>query len=126
MVRVLSGFAVAAAFAVSGCGDDDPSLAQQPGQSSVEADAVEVVAEDIRFSETSLRAKAGAVTISYRNEGRIEHTLVIEDVDGFRLDVPAHGDLDRGSLELAAGDYTIYCDVPGHRQAGMEATLELS
>jgi uncharacterized cupredoxin-like copper-binding protein len=125
MVRALSGFVLAAALSAAGCGSDDPSIAR-PGQSPTGGDAVEVVAEDIRFSETSFRAKAGAVAISYRNEGRIEHTLVIEDVDGFMLDVRAHGDSDHGSLELEAGQYTIYCDIPGHRQAGMEATLEVN
>ncbi len=27
------------------------------------------------------------------------------------------------TLTLAAGTYTFYCSVPGHRQAGMEGTL---
>jgi plastocyanin len=125
MVRVLSGVAIAAALSAAGCGSDDPSISQ-PGRPTAGSDAVEVVAEDIRFSETSFRARSGALTISYRNEGRIEHTLAIEGVDGFMLDVPAHGDSDQGFLALEAGNYTIYCDVPGHRQAGMEATLEVS
>jgi plastocyanin len=85
-----------------------------------------VVAEDIRFSESTFRAEAGSVAVTFRNDGSIEHTLVIEGVAGFKLDVPANGDVDEGTVDLQAGDYTLYCDVPGHRDSGMEATLEVA
>ena len=87
--------------------------------------AVDVWAEDIRFHEDRYQASAGAVDMSFHNDGSIVHTLVIEDVDGFKLEVEGHGDDDRGTVDLEAGDYTIYCDVAGHREAGMEATLEV-
>jgi uncharacterized cupredoxin-like copper-binding protein len=51
------------------------------------------------------------------------HTLAIEGVKGFKLEVPRPGDIDTGSVRLEPGSYTLFCDVPGHRQAGMEAPL---
>ncbi len=36
----------------------------------------------------------------------------------------ATGTLDAG--QLAAGEYTIFCDIPGHREAGMELNLVVS
>ena len=31
-----------------------------------------------------------------------------------------------GAIELAAGNYVIYCDLAGHRKGGMEAKLVVS
>jgi uncharacterized cupredoxin-like copper-binding protein len=87
-----------------------------------------VAAEDIKFPEDRYEATAGSVNLSYRNDGSINHTLVVDDVDdvdGFKLEVAGNGDEDQGSVDLGAGTYTMYCDVPGHRDAGMEATLEV-
>lgn len=64
--------------------------------------------------------------MSYRNAGNIAHSLVLEDVEGSRLEVNANGDEDRAAVELDAGTYTLYCDIPGHREGGMEAPLEVS
>jgi plastocyanin len=114
---------VAAAFAaiVAGCGNaGGTSPRQTPGGAH---GSVNVVAQDIKFAQGDFEVDAGTVDVSYRNEGNIAHTLVIEDVGGFKLSVSGQGDVDQGAVELAAGEYTIYCDVAGHRQAGMEATL---
>lgn len=127
MVRRIGLLALGAVagLAVGACGADDSANGPAPASRS-SADGVTVIAEDISLSESTYRAEAGSVEIAYRNDGSIEHTLVIEGVDGFKLDVPANGDVDEGSVDLQAGDYTIYCDVPGHRDAGMEATLEVT
>ena len=110
----------------TGCGGDDsagPSPASAPSGDSQD---LTVVAEDIDFPEESYQTQAGTVTVAYRNEGNIKHTLLVEGVDGFELEVRSEGDVDTGTVELEPGRYTLYCDIPGHRQAGMEATLEVS
>jgi uncharacterized cupredoxin-like copper-binding protein len=108
-------------FGVAGCGGDESESPDAGGSASVE-----VVATDLHLSSKTYEASAGTVAIEYRNEGDVEHTLVIDGVDDFKLDVPGHGDVDDGTVRLTAGSYTIYCDIPGHRAAGMEATLEVS
>lgn len=128
MVRRLAVAAVAAlgALALVGCGgDDDTSNAAQGAQEPAGA-TLSVVAKDIDFSADSYRATAGSVPITYRNDGTLPHTLVIEGVSGFKLEVSGKGDVDRGSVDLAPGTYTVYCDIVGHRQAGMEATLTVA
>lgn len=116
---------------LAGCGDDEENAqpvdsGETPEDAASGSAAVTVIAEDISFPEASYAVDAGEVDLTYRNEGSIKHTLVIEDVDGFKLTVAAQGDVDEGAVELEPGQYTIFCDVPGHREAGMEATLDVS
>lgn len=110
----------------TGCGGDDstgPSPASAPSGDPAD---LTVVAQDITFPQDSYQAEAGTVDVAYRNEGRIKHTLLVEGVESFELEVRSEGDVDTGTVELEPGRYILYCDLPGHRQAGMEATLEVS
>lgn len=126
------------ALALTACGDDDasgdgtatgtePPADEGTGtgtEPSADEGTVTVVAVSISsFDSDSYEASAGEVTIVYENDDSIPHTLVIDgiDTDEFKL-----VDDDEGSVELEAGDYTLFCDVPGHRSAGMEATLTVS
>lgn len=118
--------AALALVSLAACGGDSSSGAPD-GSSSASGDptSLTVVARDISFPEASYRVQAGAVDITYENDGSIVHTLVIEGVNGFKLEVRGNGDVDEGSVELAPGEYVLYCDIPGHREAGMEATLDV-
>jgi plastocyanin len=114
---------------LAGCGGGDDSNADSNAASAgdtASTDAVEVVAQDVKFPADTYEATAGTVEVHYRNDGSTTHTLVIDGVDGFKLEVGGNGDTDEGTVELDAGTYTVYCDVAGHREAGMEATLEVS
>lgn len=112
-----------AAGVLSACGSEDPSTGADGAAGTGE---LEVVAADISFDQDNYRAEAGSIEVVYRNDGSINHTLVIEDVDGFALEVNANGDVDEGAVALDPGTYVLYCDVAGHREAGMQATLEVS
>ena len=46
-----------------------------------------------------------------------------KEFTGFELAVNPAKTKDSGKVELEAGTYTIYCTIPGHRAAGMEATV---
>ncbi len=113
-----------AALSLAACGGtDDP--AETTVAAPDEAGDLTVLAEDISFPSDAYQATAGTIQVTYENVGSIVHTLVIEDVDDFKLTVNSNGDVDEGSVDLEPGTYDMYCDVPGHRQAGMEATLEV-
>jgi len=80
---------------------------------------------DLAFDPPSLEASAGKVEIDFTNPAPIEHDVNIEQ-DGKQLagsDLVSDGDSTTVSTDLKAGDYTYYCSVPGHREAGMEGTL---
>ena len=83
---------------------------------------VTVVGEDIEWTEDDYTATAGEVSFVLQNNDSIRHTLVIDGIDEETFKLEADGDgTDEGSAELEAGDYEIFCDVPGH--ASMRATL---
>lgn len=109
------------ALPLAACSDDDGDDAG--GSPSAPEGAVTVVALDsLEFDQEAYEATAGEVTFVYENDGSLPHTLLIDgiDADEFKLSV---GDTDEGSVELEAGEYVLYCDVPGHRNVGMEADL---
>jgi plastocyanin len=140
MLGALAPVTVAALLLVA-CGDDrtddasdyGAALDASPPDPGPDAGTnLTVEAHDIEFDRDAYRIAAGPVEIEYVQEGALPHTLVIEapdggDVDGFELEVGEGGevDADNGTVDLPAGDYVIYCDVPGHRDAGMEADLQI-
>lgn len=78
----------------------------------------------LAFDKKTLTSKPGKVTIDFDNPAQISHDVVI--AQGSK--VIAQTDLitqskTSVSADLAPGTYDFYCDVPGHRPAGMQGTL---
>jgi len=85
---------------------------------------IEASETELAYNTTELSAKAGKVTIDFKNPAALEHNVVIEqegkELAGFE---PIAEGEESESAELKPGTYTFYCSVPGHREAGMEGTL---
>lgn len=123
-----------AALLLAACGDDSSDDGVALGGASPDpgpgaGTSLTVEAHDIDFDRDAYRIAAGPVDVEYVQEGALPHSLLIEasdggDVDRFELEV-GEVDADSGTVDLPAGDYVIYCDVPGHRDAGMEAELHV-
>lgn len=114
---------------VAACGGGESSSTTP----TIPAGALEVDAvAGLRFDAEEYTAAAGSVTIAYVNKDSQRHTLVIkeiiEDGDdiivGDKMEVARKNDIDIQTVELAAGEYEIYCDVPGH--GSMKATLTVA
>ncbi|HET8527457.1 MAG TPA: plastocyanin/azurin family copper-binding protein [Gaiellaceae bacterium] len=68
----------------------------------------------------------GTYTFQVHNAGKIPHDLVISGGHATGQTktptIPAGGDATL-KVTLGAGQYTLYCSLPGHRQLGMQAQL---
>lgn len=85
---------------------------------------VVIEAFDIGFKEHEVKIGPGKAVIQEKNEGATAHTLVFEGLSsGRKLSVPQGGATDQASFDLQPGTYTYFCDIPGHRGAGMEGKL---
>jgi hypothetical protein len=95
-----------------------------PAVATLEVDAL----QSLSFQATEFSVPGGIIQINYVGDcpgcgGN--HTLLFTDPEftGFQLAVPQGPKT--GKVELKPGAYTIYCNLPGHRAAGMEATLNV-
>jgi uncharacterized cupredoxin-like copper-binding protein len=85
-------------------------------------EAVEVVSHDIFFEPDALSIPADSdVTVRLPNEGVTAHNFSIDEL-GISVDI-APGATEETLINAPAGSYEFYCNVPGHKQAGMVGTL---
>jgi plastocyanin len=111
-------------------GEDTGQLAQVgAAQAEGTAEAADGVLEmpatgatNYEFADAT--APAGALTIRSPNESPTEHNIALEG-DNVNEEGPVvgEGDVSEIEVDVRAGEYTFYCSVPGHREAGMEGTL---
>jgi plastocyanin len=136
-----------AALALVACGGGDDSTtaaeetappAQEGGANEAEKEAeggtegssstFDVEADPsgaLAFTTDEASVEAGNVTVNFSNPSSAPHDVRIEDSGG--KDVGGTEVITESSesakVSLKPGEYTFYCSVPGHRQAGMEGTL---
>jgi plastocyanin len=80
---------------------------------------------ELAYTSTSATAKAGKVTVEFKNPQSLTHDVAIENANGEEVgatELIADGS-DSTTVDLKPGTYTYFCTVPGHREAGMEGTL---
>jgi plastocyanin len=98
------------------------------GGSAGSAAAFDVEADpsgQLAFTSDSATAKSGEVTVNFTNTSPVPHDVRIESSGGEEVggtEVLSEGN-ESATVDLKPGEYTYFCSVPGHRQAGMEGTL---
>jgi len=119
-------FVLVPALALAACGGGGGSSSTPTAPANPN---LTVIAEEIHFDQKQYSVPAGEVRVAYPNQGTQTHTFVVQDPKGDdiapKLRV-APGKETGGVYQLAAGSYTVYCDITGHRAAGMVATLTVS
>jgi plastocyanin len=137
---------ILASFALVACGgsdDDTGSTATETtsesgeaaGGGSKEAEGgtagsastldIEAASEGLAYASDTATAKAGKVTVNFTNPQPLAHDVAFEDSGGKTIgktELATEGS-DSAVVDLKPGEYTFYCTVPGHREAGMEGTL---
>jgi uncharacterized cupredoxin-like copper-binding protein len=116
--------------------DGDNGEDENGGGSEIDVEMV-----DIDYSTEQIEATAAEpLTINFENTGALVHDFTIDE--GPFTEISSEGGTDESGGEWAihyaldpgnsgsltfttteAGEYTFYCTVPGHREAGMEGTL---
>jgi plastocyanin len=145
---LLLALLVLATIVVSACGGDDDAVgdaaateqtttdeatteAQVDGAPSsgssaqLSADPNGILAYDA--TELTATPKNGSIEIDFTNASLASHDVRIEDASG--KDVGGSEIISEGEqsvkLDLEPGEYTFFCSVGGHRQAGMEGKLTI-
>jgi plastocyanin len=86
---------------------------------------IEAAPSGLAYATETAEAKAGKVTVNFTNPQPLTHDVAIEDSSGKTIgqtELIAEGS-DSTTVDLKPGEYTFYCTVPGHREAGMEGKL---
>ncbi len=89
---------------------------------------ISVAGTEFAFALDATELEPGSYVFRLRNEGQVPHDLAVEGpgVDGAKTPVIDPGATAEVDVELRSGDYELWCTVPGHRDAGMEAEVSVS
>lgn len=81
---------------------------------------------ELMYDKGSLEAEAGPVTIEFTNPSAIGHDVVIEQggKDLAKTEVITQSEATL-TADLQPGTYVFYCSVPGHKDSGMQGTLDV-
>ena len=125
MLKTIIRTAAAAVIVVlplSACGGGSST----GGADAANADLKVHALDSLKFDKPDYTTHAGEITIAYINDGSLQHDLLIDGKSGFKLTVNGSGDTKAGKVTLTPGSYTVYCDIPTHREAGMQSKLTVT
>jgi uncharacterized cupredoxin-like copper-binding protein len=79
---------------------------------------------EFSFTVEDGRSVTGDVAVTFVNEGAGIHNVeALGAADGSEVVEAGPGDQAEGIIKLFPGEWTIICNIPGHRSAGMEAQV---
>jgi plastocyanin len=132
-----------ALFGLAACGDDDDddgdttaveettttdTAAAGGGGAGGTVDLAAPADGSFAYEPDSAETTAGTVTVNFDNPASLSHDVVIEDDAGNEVGKTdlITASTTSTSVDLQPGTYTYFCDVPGHREGGMEGTLTVN
>lgn len=130
--------AATAAALLAGCSPSSPEAIEAAGITDERAEdpvvptgpggEIYIESGDLFFANLRGTPVDGPVAVTLNNIGDAEHNFRIDNASGDNVKVEALGGEENVGDLLLFGqpgglEYTYYCDIPGHRAAGMEGTL---
>jgi plastocyanin len=110
--------AALAALLLGGCGEPSPAVEARGGRVAIELD-------DFLIRPQWVRARAGRLTFSVSNRGRLPHNFRVRGRAGEPVQIttllPGEGASE--TVRLGRGDYKMLCTVANHEELGMTGTL---
>lgn len=91
------------------------------------AQSVTAKETEFKIALPKIAVHGGPVTFDVRNDGKIQHDLVIQG-NGVDAKTPLlnAGESKTLTVDLKPGTYDLFCSVPGHKEAGMDVKLTVS
>lgn len=135
MTRLVVRTALCSSVAVVAVGTASAAIAASaPSDATVAADAparLLVTSEEWRLTMSRARVAAGPIVLQLDNRGEDPHDLRLRRLNrrgrrvGRTISVPETppGGLSEIEDSLRRGRWRLWCSLPGHRAAGMRATL---
>jgi plastocyanin len=98
--------------------------------SSQPAGSHSVAMTEFAYNPSTMSVPAGKVTFWLVNSGSVAHDMIIRDGNNNRVaasELVSAGDSQAFTVDnLAAGEYTFFCDQPGHEASGMKGKLTVT
>ena len=93
------------------------------GVTAVSPGTILYTTEKMQFGQDVMQVQAGEpITLELDNKDMYGHSFDVDELD-WHVQMPANDQVSAEFTAVPPGTYTIYCAVPGHREAGMVATL---
>src|SRR5215472_4371621 len=119
---VVAGLLVLALAACGGGGGAAAGALQPAGSTKVSM-------SEFKFTPSTIEVKSGT-TLFLVNDGSAPHDMVVTDASGAvkaKSSIVQPGNSTTLAIDnLPAASYQVYCDVPGHKDAGMTGRLTVS
>lgn len=80
----------------------------------------------LKYNKMTLKANAGDIVIAFTNESTTPHDVTVIDQNNKEIgstDEITESNASANLKNVKSGDYTFFCSVPGHEEAGMRGTL---
>lgn len=125
LIGLIAAGTVASAAGMRPLHEEEAGGGESAGEAGEAANEPVFVAIDISYESAPETLPPGEVELVLENEGSIIHNVVFEE-SGEKVLEAEGGETDQATVTLEAGELVYFCDIAGHREAGMEGELTVS